>query len=101
MVESEPVASDETKLDFIHFFESKPYLTKKVKQFQTGCIKNNLGECASYTIDNEILGSVSGSSLKFFDKKLPHYYKGIEMRFFPKQELFLADEIKICNKKVS
>ena len=38
MVESEPVASDEAKLDVIHFFEIKPYLTKKLKQFQTGCI---------------------------------------------------------------
>ena len=45
-------------------------------------------------MDKEILGSVSGSPLEFFDNKLPHYYKGMEMRFSSKEELFLADEIK-------
>ena len=45
-------------------------------------------------MDKEILRSVSGLSLDFSDNKLPHYHKGLEMRFSSKEELFLADEIK-------
>ena len=45
-------------------------------------------------MDKEILGSVSGLSLEFSDKKLPNYHKGLEMRFSSKEELFLIDEIK-------
>ena len=45
-------------------------------------------------MDKEILGSACGLSLKLSDKKLSHYYKGMEMRFFSKEKLFLADEIK-------
>ena len=82
------------ELDVIHFSEIKPYLIEKVKQFQVGFIKNHFSEWASYTMDKEILGSVSGFSLEFSDKKLPHYHKGLEMRFSSKEELFLIDEIK-------
>ena len=45
-------------------------------------------------MDKEILGSVSGLSLEFSDNKLPHHHKGMKMRFYSKEELFLADEIK-------
>ena len=82
------------ELDVIHFSEIKPYLIEKVKQFQVGFIKNHFSEWASYTMDKEILGSVSGLSLEFSDNKLPHYHKGMKMRFYSKEELFLADEIK-------
>ena len=93
-VESEAATSDEAELDVIHSSEIKPYLIKKVKQFQAGCIKNSFSEWASYTMDKEILGSVPGLSLEFSHNKLPHYHKGMEMRVFSKEELFLADEIK-------
>ena len=43
-------------------------------------------------MDKEILRSVSGLSLYFSDNKLPHYHKGLEMRFSSKEEL--RDEIK-------
>ena len=36
-----------------------------IKQFQVGCIKNHFKEWVSYTMDKEILGSVSGLSLEF------------------------------------
>ena len=98
-MESEAAISDEAELDVIHFSEIKPYLTEKVKQFQAGCIKNHFSEWASYTMDKEILGSVSGLSLEFSDNKLPHYHKGMEMRFSSKEELFLADEIKNLQQK--
>ena len=50
-------------------------------------------------MDREILGSMPGLSLEFSDNKLPHYYKGLEMRFSSKEELFLADEIKNLPQK--
>ena len=62
-VESEAATSDEVELDVIHSSEIKPYLTEKVKQFQAGCIKNHFSEWASYTMDKEILRSVSGNFL--------------------------------------
>ena len=43
-------------------------------------------------MDKEILRSVSGLSLDFSDNKLPHYHKGLEIRFSSKEEL--RDEIK-------
>ena len=98
-MELEAAVSDEAELDVIHSLEIKPYLTEKVKQFQAGCIKNHFREWASYTMDKEILGSVSGLSLEFSDNKLPHNQKGMEMRFSSKEELFFADELKICCKK--
>ena len=93
-MESEAATTDEAKLDVIHSSQLKPYLTENVKEFQVGCIKNHFSEWTSYTVDREILGSMSGLSLEFSDNKLPHYYKGLEMRFSSKEELFLADEIK-------
>ena len=93
-MESEAAALNKAELDVIHSLEIKPYLTEKVKQFQAGRIKNHFREWTNYTIDKEILGSVSGLSLEFSDNKLPHYHKGMEMRFSFKEELFLADEIK-------
>ena len=45
-------------------------------------------------MDKEILGSVSGLSLEFSYNKLPHYHKGMEIRFSSKEELFLAYKIK-------
>ena len=93
-MESEAAASDKVELDFIHSSKVKPYLTEKVKKFQAGCIKNHLSESASYTMEKEILGSVSGLSLEFSNNKLRHYHKGMEMRFSSKEELFLGCEIK-------
>ena len=93
-MESEAIASNEAELDVIHSFEIKPYLTEKVKQFQVACIKNHFSKWASYTMDKEILESVSGLFLELSDNKLPHYHKGMEMRFSSKEELFLACEIK-------
>ena len=93
-MESDTTVLDKAELDVIHSLEIKPYLTEKVKQFQAGCIKNNFREWASYTMDKKILGSVSGLSSEFPDSKLPHYHKGMEMRFSSKEELFLADEIE-------
>ena len=52
-------------------------------------------------MDKEILGSVYGLSLEFSDNKLPHYHRGIEIKFSSKEELFLADEIKNLQEKVS
>lgn len=37
---------------------------------------------------------MSGLYLEFRDKSLPHYHKGMEMRYFSKEELLLANEIK-------
>ena len=74
--------------------EIKLYLTKKLKQLQAARIKYYFSEWVSYTMDKEILGSACGLSLKLSDKKLSHYHKGMEMRFFSKEKLFLADEIK-------
>ena len=93
-MESEAAALNEAELDVIHYFDIKPYLTEKVKQFQAVCIKNHSSESASYTMDKEILGSVSDLSLEFSDNRLPHYHKRMEMRFSSKEELFLACEIK-------
>ena len=98
-MESEAAASNKAELDVIHSLETKLYLTEKVKQFQAGCIKNHFREWTNYTMDKEILGSVSGLSLEFSDNKLPHYHKGMEMRFSSKEELFLADEIKNLLRK--
>ena len=89
-MESEAEASNEAELDVIHSFEIKPYLIEKVKQFQAGCIKNHFSEWASYTMDKEILWSVSRLSLQFSDNKLPHYHKGMEMRFYSNEELFFG-----------
>ena len=50
-------------------------------------------------MDKKILGSVSGLSLEFSDNKLPHYHKGMDMRFSSKEELFLAHEIKSLLQK--
>ena len=100
-MESEATASDETELGVIHYLETKPYLTEKVKQFQAGCIKNHFREWASYTMDKKVLESVSGLSLEFSDHKLPHYHKGVEMRFSSKEELFWQLKLKTCCKKVS
>ena len=69
-------------------------LAEKIKQFQPGCIKNHFSEWASYTMDKEILGSVSGLSLGFSDNELPYYHKGMEIRFSSKEELILAYKIK-------
>ena len=93
-MESEAATLDEVELDAIHSSQIKPYLKGKVKQFQVGCIKNRFSEWVSYTMDKEILESVSGLSLEFSDNKQPHYRKGREMRFSSKEELFLADKIK-------
>ena len=102
-MESEAAASNEVELDVIHSFEIKPYLTEKLKQFQAGCIKSNISEWASYTMDKEVLGSLSGLSLEFADNKLPQYYKGMEIKFSSEEELFLACEIenfaKRCHKR--
>ena len=64
-MESEAVTSDEVELDVIHSSEIKSYLTEKAKQFQAGCIKNHFSKWVGYTMDKEILGSVSGLSLEF------------------------------------
>ena len=45
-------------------------------------------------MDKDILRSFSGLSLEFCDNKLPHYHKGMKMKFSSKEELFLADETK-------
>ena len=50
-------------------------------------------------MDKEILGSIPGLSLDFSNNKLPHYHKGMEMRFSSKEKLFLACEIKNLLKK--
>ena len=100
-VELEAAASNEAELDVILSLEIKPYLTEKVKQFQAGCIKNHFSEWVGYTMDKEILGSVSDLSLEFSDNKLPHYHKGMEMKFSSKEELFLADKIKNLLQKMS
>ena len=97
--ESEAGASNEAKLDVIHSLYIKPYQTGKVKQFQAGCIKNHFSKWASYTMDEEILGSVSDLSLEFCDNKLPHYHKWMKMRFSSKGELLLADETKSLLQK--
>ena len=97
-MESEAATSDEAKLDVIHSSQLKPYLTQKVKQFQAGCIKNHFSGWASFTMDKEILRSVSGLFLKFL--KLPHYHNGLKMRFSSKEVLFLADEINLLQKGV-
>ena len=97
-MESEAATSDEAKLDVIHSSQLKPYLTQKVKQFQAGCIKNHFSGWTSFTMDKEILGSVSRLFLKFL--KLPHYHNGLEMRFSSKEVLFLADEINLLQKGV-
>ena len=60
MVKLEAVDTDEVELDVIHSLEIKPYQTEKVKQFQSGCIKNHFREWVSYTMDRENLGSISG-----------------------------------------
>ena len=93
-MESQAAALNEVEVDVIRSFEIKPYLTKKVKQFQAGSIKNHFSEWTSYNMDKEVLGSISSLSLKFSDNKLSHYYKGMEMRFSSKEELFLACAIK-------
>ena len=54
---------------------------------------------ARYAMDEEILRSVFGVSLECLDKKLPHYHKGMEMRFFSKEEMFLIGEIKYLLRK--
>ena len=54
---------------------------------------------ASYTMDKEILRSVFGLSLEYSDKKLPHYHKGMEMRFSSKEKMFSVDEIKNILRK--
>ena len=63
-MESEAAASNEAELYVIHSLEIKPYLTEKIKQFQTGGIKNHFSELASYSMDKEILGSVSSLPLE-------------------------------------
>ena len=93
-MESEAATSDEAELDVIHSSEIEPYLMEKAKQSQTGCIKNHFSEWASYTMDKEVLGSVSGLSLEFSDNELPYYHKGMEIRFSSKEELILAYKIK-------
>ena len=80
-MESEPAASNEVELDNIHSLEIKPYLTEKMKQFRIGCIKNHFSKRASYTMDKEILASVSAISLEFSGNKLPHYHTGMEIKF--------------------
>ena len=94
-VESEAATSDEAELYLIHSSQIKPFLTEKVKQFQAGCTNNHFSEWVSHTMGKEILESVPRLSLKFSDKKLHHYHKGLEMRFSSKEELFLVDETKI------
>ena len=84
-MESEAAASNEAELDVIHSMEIKLDLTENVKHFQTGCTKNHFREWASYTMDKDILGSVSGLSLEFSDHKLLHYHIGMEMRFSSKE----------------
>ena len=91
-MESKARASNGVKLDVIHFFEIKLYLTEKVKQFQSGCLENHFSEWASYTMDKYILRSFSGLSLEFSDKKPRHYHKRTELRFSSKEKLFLANE---------
>ena len=94
-MELEAATLDEVELDAIHSLAIKPYLIEKVQQFQAGCwIKNHFSDWASYTMGKEILRSVSGLSLECSDNKLPHYHKGMEMRFTFIVELFLADEIR-------
>ena len=41
-------------------------------------------------MDKEILGSVPGLSLEFFDGKLFYHHKGMTMRFSSKKELLSA-----------
>ena len=41
-----------------------------------------------------ILESVPSLSLEVSDNKLPHYHKGLEMRFSSKEEFLLAKEFK-------
>ena len=41
-----------------------------------------------------ILESVPSLSLEVSDNKLPHYHKGLKMRFSSKEELLLAEEFK-------
>ena len=100
-MESEAATSDEAKLDVIHSSQLKSYLAEMVKQFRAGCIKNHFSEWTSYTMDKEILGSVSGLSLEFSDNKLPHYHKGLEIRFLLKKNCFWQMRLKICCRKVS
>ena len=100
-MESEAAVSNETELDVIHSFEIKTYLTERVKQFQAGCIKNHFSEWPSYTMDKEVLGSVSGLSLELFDNKLPHYHKEMEISFHLKKNCFWHTKLKVCFKKVS
>ena len=50
-------------------------------------------------MDKEILRSVFGLSLEYSDKKLPHYHKGMEMRFSSNEKMFSVDEIKNILRK--
>ena len=58
-MESEAASSDEAKSDVIHSSQLKLYLIEKVKQVHVGVIKNHLSEWTSYTMNQEILGSVA------------------------------------------
>ena len=55
---------------------------------------------ASYTMDKEILRSVFGLSLEYSDKKLPHYHKGMEMRFPLTKKCFRSMKLRIFCEKV-
>ena len=57
-------------------------------------------------MDKEILRSVFGLSLEYSDKKLPHYHKGMEMRFVMfwclrfEMECFRSMKLRIFCEKV-
>ena len=80
------------ELDIIYPLEFKFYLTEQVKWFQASCIKNHFSKWPRYTVDKEILGSVSDWPLEFSVNKLPYYHKEKEMRFSSEEKLFLANE---------
>ena len=51
-------------------------------------------------MDKEILRSVFGLSLEYSDKKLPHYHKGMEMRFPLTKKCFRSMKLRIFCEKV-
>ena len=84
--------STETELTNVKELKSK--LTKKGKQFTSVSIGRHIASWQALTNDKDILSTVSDMSVEFGDEKFSLEGSTFEIKFSPKEEKFLNEEIE-------
>ena len=88
-----------TETELTNVKELKSKLTEKVNNFTSGSIGRHIASWQALSNDKDILSTVSGMPIEFGDENLSLEGSTFEMKFSPKEEKFLNEEIEKLLKK--